>query len=201
MLILATTLGFTVIVTVFEVAGDPDKQGVAFEVITQVTVFPFARELFEYVVLLVPTFVPFNFHWYEGVVPPLVGVAVNVTFVPEQIFVALALILTLAGKVGLMVTLVVLKLPITVLQPEPEDRLVIVTVVDPKFNDEVVKVPVPGLPALKFIVAVSPVPVVEPDRLYVTLYEPVGNEADLRVITEVEVPQNGPLLVAAAVKA
>ena len=37
-------LGFTVIVTVFEVAGLPVAQ-VAFEVITQVTVLPFAREL------------------------------------------------------------------------------------------------------------------------------------------------------------
>ena len=26
---------------------------------------------------------PFNFHWYAGV-PPLTGVAVNVTFVPAQ---------------------------------------------------------------------------------------------------------------------
>ena len=34
--------------------------------------------------LLVPTFVPFTFHWYEGVVPPLVGDAVNVTDVPAQ---------------------------------------------------------------------------------------------------------------------
>jgi hypothetical protein len=35
--------------------------------------------------LFVPTLLPFNFHWYDGVAPPLVGVAVNVTFVPEQI--------------------------------------------------------------------------------------------------------------------
>jgi hypothetical protein len=27
---------------------------------------------------LVPTFTPFFFHWYDGVVPPLVGVAVKV---------------------------------------------------------------------------------------------------------------------------
>jgi hypothetical protein len=96
--------------------------------------------------------------------------------------------LTLAVKFALTVTLVVLKLLIIVLQPEPEERLVMVTVVEPIFKDEVVKVPEPGLPALKFIVAVNPVPVVEPDRLYVTLYDPDGIEADLRVITEVEAP-------------
>lgn len=31
-----------------------------------------------------PTFTPFFFHWYDGVVPPLAGVAVNVTGLPEQ---------------------------------------------------------------------------------------------------------------------
>ena len=34
-----------------------------------------------------PTFVPFNFHWYAGVDPPFVGVALKDTFVPEQIVV------------------------------------------------------------------------------------------------------------------
>jgi hypothetical protein len=42
------------------------------------------------------------------VVPPLVGVAVNVTLVPEQIVVADAPILTLAGKLGFTVILFVL---------------------------------------------------------------------------------------------
>ena len=39
-----------------------------------------------------------------GVVPPFVGVAVNVTDIPAQIVVALAEIETLAGKFGLTVT-------------------------------------------------------------------------------------------------
>ena len=43
-----------------------------------------------------------------GVVPPLVGVAVNVTLVPEQIVVALAPILTLAGKLGFTVIVMAL---------------------------------------------------------------------------------------------
>lgn len=38
-----------------------------------------------YVALLVPTLFPFSFHWYAGVAPPLVGVAVNVTLVPAHI--------------------------------------------------------------------------------------------------------------------
>jgi hypothetical protein len=36
---------------------------------------------------LVPTLVPFNFHWYNGAVPPFVAAAVKDTFVPEQIVV------------------------------------------------------------------------------------------------------------------
>ncbi len=34
--------------------------------------------------LFVPTTVFPSFHWYTGVVPPLTGVAVKVTWVPEQ---------------------------------------------------------------------------------------------------------------------
>ena len=42
-----------------------------------------------------------------GVVPPLVGVAVKVTLVPEQMVVADAEILTLAGRLGLTVIVTV----------------------------------------------------------------------------------------------
>jgi hypothetical protein len=34
--------------------------------------------------LLIPAFVAFTFHWYIGFVPPLMGVAVNVTGNPLQ---------------------------------------------------------------------------------------------------------------------
>ena len=51
----------------------------------------------------VPTFIPFNFHWYIGVVPPFVGVAVNVTEVPAQIGLPEAAILTLAAKLAFTV--------------------------------------------------------------------------------------------------
>ena len=35
--------------------------------------------------LSVPVFEPFTLHWYDGVVPPFTGVAVNVTLAPKQI--------------------------------------------------------------------------------------------------------------------
>jgi hypothetical protein len=40
----ATPEAETVIVTSFEVAGEPDKQSVAFEVNSHVTISPFAKE-------------------------------------------------------------------------------------------------------------------------------------------------------------
>ena len=56
---------------------------------------------------MVPTLLPFSFHWNEGVEPPLVGVAVNVTLVPEQIVVAVAEILMLTGRFGFTVMVIV----------------------------------------------------------------------------------------------
>ena len=56
--------------------------------------------------LLVPTFPPFNFHWYAGDEPPLLGVAVKVTFVPAQIVELDAAMLTLTGKLGFTVIVI-----------------------------------------------------------------------------------------------
>ena len=55
--------------------------------------------------MFVPTLVPLSFHWYDGVTPPFVGVAVNVTLVPAQIMLSASLdaMLTLAGRLGLTV--------------------------------------------------------------------------------------------------
>ena len=53
------------------------------------------------------TLVPFSFHWYVGVVPPLVGVAVNVTEVPAQTGLAEAAIDTVTGSNGLTVMVTV----------------------------------------------------------------------------------------------
>ncbi|MPM59201.1 hypothetical protein SDC9_106041 [bioreactor metagenome] len=55
------TTGLTVIVIVEDVAVDGDAQ-VAVDVITQETVFPFARDALVYVGLFVPTFAPLSFH-------------------------------------------------------------------------------------------------------------------------------------------
>ncbi|MNQ66361.1 hypothetical protein D3C85_808520 [compost metagenome] len=103
MFTLAGKFGFTVIVIALEVAGLPVKQGVAFEVNTQVTMSPFAKAALVYVAAFDPTFVPFNFHWYAGVVPPFVGVAVKVTEVPAQIVFTDSKMLMLAGKIGFTV--------------------------------------------------------------------------------------------------
>ena len=56
---------------------------------------------------MVPTLAPFSFHWYEGVVPPFTGVAVKVTLVPAQIGLSDATMLTLAGKTGFTVMVIV----------------------------------------------------------------------------------------------
>jgi hypothetical protein len=61
MLTLAATLGFTVIVSAFDVAGDPVAHA-RLDVITQVITLPFARAVVVYVALLVPTFVAPTFH-------------------------------------------------------------------------------------------------------------------------------------------
>jgi hypothetical protein len=46
---------------------------------------PLFKALLLYVAELPPTFAPLTVHWYAGVVPPLVGLAVNVTLVPAHI--------------------------------------------------------------------------------------------------------------------
>jgi len=102
------TIGLTTIVTSFDVAGDPTKHGVAFDVITQVITSPLTSVVVEYVEVVAPEItVPFFFQTYAGVVPPLVGVAVKVTDVPGQIVVALAEIETLAVRIGLTVIVIV----------------------------------------------------------------------------------------------
>jgi hypothetical protein len=63
-----------------EVAGLPTTQ-VALLVITHVTTSPLVQTLLVYELLLVPTFTPFFFHWYVGVVPPFVATAVKVMLV------------------------------------------------------------------------------------------------------------------------
>lgn len=72
-----------VIVMPAEVAVVGDAQ-LDDEVSTQVTTDPLVSEDVMNVLLLVPTFVVPTFHWKEGVVPPLVITAVNVSAAPEH---------------------------------------------------------------------------------------------------------------------
>ena len=62
MLTLAGKFGFTVVVILFDVAGDPVKHGVAFDVITTLTTSLFASVVVVNVALFVPAFTPFSFH-------------------------------------------------------------------------------------------------------------------------------------------
>ena len=79
-----TTTGFTVMVIILLIAGTGEGQ-VSLEIISTLTWFPFKRELVVKTVLLIPTGVPPTYHWYTGLEPPFVGVAVNVKLVPAQI--------------------------------------------------------------------------------------------------------------------
>jgi hypothetical protein len=93
MLTVGAIAAFTVICTAFELALAEVKQA-AFEVKRTVTISLFNKLVVVKVALFVPADKPFTAHWYTGVVPPLVGVAVKVTLVPAQIVVLLAAMLT-----------------------------------------------------------------------------------------------------------
>jgi len=70
----------------FEVAGLPVGQ-FTLEVSTQVTWSVAGVVIFIVAVVPVPEGTAFKYHWYDGVEPPLVGVAENETFVPAQMFI------------------------------------------------------------------------------------------------------------------
>ncbi len=79
------TVGVTVSVIVLLLAVVVVRQDVLL-VMVHVIASLLTRDEVEYVLLVAPDMaVPFFFHWYVGVVPPLVGVAVKVTDVPEQL--------------------------------------------------------------------------------------------------------------------
>ena len=78
-------IAFTVIVIALDVAGLPITPP-RLEVIIQVTIFPFAKVVEVNVdEVAPPTFTPLICHWYVGVAPPFVGVAVNVAEAPAHI--------------------------------------------------------------------------------------------------------------------
>ena len=73
------------------------------------------------------TFVPLTFHWYAGVVPPLTGVAVNVTVVPAQTVLAEGATETLTGNSGLTVIVMVFDVagfPLVQVSPEVRTQLI-----------------------------------------------------------------------------
>jgi hypothetical protein len=88
---------------------------VSLDVISTVTTSPSFSALLLNDGLLVPTFDPFTFHWYKGLAPPFVGVAVKVTRVPSQIFRLSALIETAGVTISVMVTVVLH----SVVNPQP----------------------------------------------------------------------------------
>lgn len=54
------------------------------ELSTQVTISPLLSVLLVKVGLLLPALIPFTFHWYDGLLPPLKGVAENPTAEPTH---------------------------------------------------------------------------------------------------------------------
>jgi len=100
--------GFTVIVILLleTVVGAAQ---VAFDVRDKDTTSPFASVVEVKVLLFVPALVPFTVHWYEGDAPPFKGLAVNVTDVPAQMLVLVALMLTL-GTTTLFTAIVIVLL-------------------------------------------------------------------------------------------
>ena len=72
--------------------------------------------------LFVPTLFPFNFHWYDGV-PPLTGVAVNVTLVPAHIVADDAAMLTDGATVLVTVMLIVFDVAVVGLA-QPSDEVI-----------------------------------------------------------------------------
>ncbi len=109
MLTVGVALLPTVIITALDVSVAGTAQ-VALDVSTAFTTSPLARAVLAYVLLLVPTTVPFLNHWYVGEPPPLTGVAVNVTFWPAQIEVDEALTVTSGATLGATVMVMVLLL-------------------------------------------------------------------------------------------
>src|ERR1039457_1439808 len=103
MVMLTGFSGLTVISMVFDVAGLFEMHTVIDEVKTQDTRSPDAG-LYVNVDKFVPTIAPFTFHTYDGVVPPFVGVAVNVTGVPAQTLFVDAEMLTFTESPGFTVT-------------------------------------------------------------------------------------------------
>jgi hypothetical protein len=98
------------------------------DVITHVTVLLFAKALEVYDVLLVPTFVPFAFHWYVGVEPPLVGAAVNVIGIPAHVGLEPDVTEMATAGVKLLLTVTVIEFDVAVVGEAQDEEDVITQV-------------------------------------------------------------------------
>jgi hypothetical protein len=67
------------------------------EVISHITDSPLLKVELEYEALLLPTLLPFTFHWYCIGLPPLLTLAVNANGSPSQIMADDGLIVTVGG--------------------------------------------------------------------------------------------------------
>ena len=92
MLRLAALFELTVILMLLLLAVD-DVTQFSLLVKTQLITSPLANAASVYNGLLMPTLLPFFFHWYVGAEPPLEILAVNLTLVPLQMEVASELML------------------------------------------------------------------------------------------------------------
>src|SRR6478752_2683927 len=132
------TLGSTlvdVIVTGLLVAVGVDAQARSLVRIT-VTTSPSFNVVVVNLSESVPLFTPLTCHWYDGLLPPLVGVAVNVTDVPLHIVVVEAAMLTLGST---LVDVIVIGLLVVVGVEAQARSLVRITVTtSPSFNVVVV---------------------------------------------------------------
>jgi hypothetical protein len=99
---------------------------IALLVMITVTISPSANVLLVNVLLFVPTLLPLTCHWYDGVAPPFVGVAVNVTLAPRQIDVWLAAMVT-AGVT--LIVVIIIELLVDVSGVAHGSLLVMITVI------------------------------------------------------------------------
>ena len=138
---------FTIILTGLLVPVEAVAQ-LALLVSTHDTTSVFASVVELNVVLLEPTFVPLTFHWYDGVLPPLAGVAVKATLAPAHIVDEGEAAIVIPGVTELF-TVMVTVLLVPVVDEGHIALLVITHVTALPFASELVVKVVPPVPALE----------------------------------------------------
>ena len=101
--------------------------------------------------LALPALLALTFHWYPGAVPPLTGVAVNVTVAPGQQGFADAAMLTLAGRLLLTAIVIALEMAgLPVAQVSEDVRMQDTRSPDTGLYEKVALLALPALLALTF---------------------------------------------------